>query len=147
MPELDETEHSEQEENPFINGDRPYTPQSERPGCISAYLILGLIVNCICALLYMFLMSGAIKAPKLTPDILMVFIAVCVFNIYFCIKLLSYKKSGFYGLVVCTLIAYATNLLAGISPIASTIGLGGIPLLYAVLQVRKNGIPFWKRLK
>jgi hypothetical protein len=147
MSEIDETEPSEKDEKPFINGDRPYTPQPERPGCISAYLILGLIINILCGLFYMIVISGTIRIPKLTPDVLLPFVLICGFNVYFCFKLLSYKKSGFYGLVICTLIAYVINLLAGISPIASTLGLGGIPLLYAILQVRKNGIPFWKRLK
>jgi len=137
----------EKDERPFINGDRPYTPQPERPGCISAYLIFGLILNCICVLVYMFLMSGIIKAPRLTPFILMMLIVISVLHIFFCVKLLLYKKSGFYGLVVCALIAYVMNLLAGLSPFLCTLALGGIPILYAILQVRRNGIPFWKRLK
>ncbi len=147
MADIDKPEPTAENNYSFINGDRPYTPLPERPGCISAYLILVLILNCICVLVYMFLISRTFKVIKFTPDLAMMGIVTCGFNVYFCVKLLLYKKSGFYGLIVCALIAYVMNLLAGISPLACTIGLGGIPLLYAILQARSNGIPFWKRLK
>lgn len=147
MSDTDQPESPVENEKSFINGDRPYTPNFERPGCISAYLILGIIGNCICGLFYMFLISSPIKAIKILQDVLMLFVILIALNIYFCVKLFLYKKSGFYGLTIGTLAGCLINLYNGLSPVICILGLGGIPLLYAVLQARSNGIPFWKRLK
>ena len=142
-----QNENSLPKENPFINGDRAYTPIPERHAFITFWLIMGMILNGICVLVYMFLISKPITKVKIPPDALMIYVVLCGLNILFCAKLLQYKKNGFYGLIICHLIGYILNLYIGFSLVVSTFGLISIPLLYAIFQIKRNGIPFWKYLK
>jgi len=94
-----------------------------------------------------FFLSRSSSTQNISPPTLMALMVLGGFNIYFCIMLLSYKKSGFYGFIVTTAIAFIINICIGISPLLCLIGLCGLAALYGIFQIKRNGIPAWKYLK
>ncbi len=130
-------------ERRFINGDRPYTPLPERHGCVSAWLIFALVMNAIVALLYLYFANKPIQIPKLSVLTLYCFIILLVLNLIFIAKLLKWKKSGFYGICVTTIIGFLINITVGLPPTPCIVGLLSIPILYGILQIKKGGISAW----
>ena len=130
-------------ETPFIKGDRPYIPPPERHGCVSAWLIFALIMNAVVALIYLYFANKPVQIPKLSVLTLYCFIILLILNLIFIVKLLKWKKAGFYGICVTTAIAFLINLSVGISPTACIIGLIGLPVLYGILQIKKGGVSAW----
>jgi len=132
---------------PFINGDRPFTPLPERHGCVSAWLIFGLIVNSLVGLIYFLAANIPIHLPKVSIVSAYCIIIVSGLNVVFSIKLLKWKKIGFYGFCITAVFTFFININIGINPIASVIGLGGIAIFYAVLQIKKHGVSAWGYMK
>jgi hypothetical protein len=143
----DQDENSLPKENPFINGDRSYTPLPERHGCVSAWLIFALIINSIIALIYLYWANRPVKIPNLSPPTLYTLTILLILNLFFITKLLNWRKAGFYGICATTLIALVINLCIGISPIACILGLLGIPFIYCIFQIKRNGRSAWSYLK
>ena len=128
---------------PFVNGDRPYTPMPERHGCVSAWLIIALVMNAIAALVYLYLANKPVQIPKLSFLTLYCFIILLILNIVFIAKLLKWKKAGFYGSCITTVIGFLINIAVGLPPMPCIVGLLSIPILYAILQIKKGGISAW----
>ncbi len=147
MSDTDYNNTPEESKISFVNGDRPYNPQPQRHGFITFWLIFGLILNCITVLILVLCLTIPLKLPKISPASLMMLVVIGAFGIFFYLKLISYKKSGFYGLITLDIITYLLNLSIGLSFLLCTVGLIGIPLLYCILQLKKNGISTWKLLK
>jgi hypothetical protein len=74
-------------------------------------------------------------AMKMTGLNVAVVVVCCLANVIFAVALLRWRKWGFYGFLVTTLIALANNLMIGLGIGISIIGLLGIVILYAVLQI------------
>jgi hypothetical protein len=113
--------------------------QKQRHGCLSSSLILMIIANSATALIYL-LWSDTIKqaypaAPGWAFPVLVVF---CIFNLVCVIALFKWKKWGFWGFLVSSIVALIVNLSIGLGFGQSLLGLMGIVLLYAVLQIGKE---------
>ena len=134
-------------EKPFINGDRPFVLEPERHGCVSAWLILTLIFSSIAVLAYLYIANKPIQIPKLSIVTEYLFIILCSLNVIFAIRLLSWKKGGFYGLCITTIVGFLINITIGISPIGAYLGLSSIPILFGILRIKKNGRSTWEYLK
>ena len=57
------------------------------------------------------------------------------------------KKIGFWGFVITSLVAVAVNLNIGLGIAQSLIGLIGILILYAVLQIKADNVSAWNNLE
>lgn len=111
----------------------------QRHGCLTAWLILMIIVNAATALFYL-LGSAAIKqnfpsAPVWTFPVLAV---VGIANVVCAVALFQWKKWGFFGFIATSIIAFVVNLTVGVNIVQASIGLVGVALLYGVLQIGKE---------
>jgi len=109
----------------------------QRHGCLTAWLILMLIANSATALLYLF--SGAAiasKLPHIPPSWLFpLLIVFALFNVVCAIALFQWKKWGFWGFLLTSVVAVFANLSAGLGIGLALLGLIGIAILYGVLQI------------
>jgi uncharacterized protein YacL len=122
----------------------PSTP--ERHGCVTTWLIFILIVNSIIALFYSFTANKISQNLNTSVLAIMGLVILCAINVVCSAMLLTWKKIGFYGFVITTILAFILNLNIGISLTRSIIGLLGFTLLYAILQIKKDGVSAWNYL-
>ncbi len=125
------------------------TPQNkERHGCVTAWLILMIVLNSLVALLYLFTSDKI--AANLSEDVsgpmIILLGFMSIINVICAALLLKWKKIGFWGFLISSIAVLAINLSIGLSVTQSLIGLAGIAILYAVLQIRKNEISAWEQL-
>ncbi|MDB5145175.1 MAG: hypothetical protein JWQ66_3888 [Mucilaginibacter sp.] len=147
MTTNDQDSSSKENERPFINGDRPFLRPPERHGCVTTWLVLMLIVNSLGALAYLFfekLMEQKLKVSSITIDIIII---TAILNAFFSFKLLSWKKIGFYGFFITTIIQFVINFCIKLPLITCILGLCGIVILYGILQIKKGGRSAWHYLK
>jgi hypothetical protein len=108
----------------------------QRHGCLTAFLIFGIIMNVIASL--MNLLGGAMIRQHF-PDApvwsLPVLGLAGIFNIVCLVALFKWKKWGFYGAVASAVLAFVVNLVIGINILQALLGLVGIAVLYGVLQI------------
>ncbi len=120
----------------------------QRHGCVTAWLIFMIVASAISALTYLFargliseMMPGTGDSPLF---ILLGFVAIL--NVIFAIMIFQWKRIGFYGFIVTGVIAFVINLIMGIGVGQSVMGLVGIGILYAILQIEQEGESAWKQL-
>lgn len=108
----------------------------QRHGCLTAWLLLLIIVNSLVAVVYLFA-SSMIKAnlPNTPGWAIPVLAVACIANVIFAIALFQWKKWGFFGFIGSTILALVINLMLGLSAFQIVPGLLGIVILYAVLQI------------
>lgn len=133
-------------ENPKIHED---APKKLRHGCVTAWLVIMIAANAIFSIAY--LAAGEkvliIVPQELRPLVAFILIIAGILNIYFASLLLSWKKSGFTGLTVMSVIMFFVNLYMGLGFLTSITGLAGIFIFYIILQITKNGISAWEQLE
>jgi hypothetical protein len=111
----------------------------QRNGLVTTVLVLMVIANSLAALVYL-LGSHTVKRGLSTPPewIFPVLGFLCIFNLVCVIALFKWKKWGFWGFLVSSIVAIIVNLSIGLGFGQSLLGLVGIILLYAVLQIGKD---------
>ncbi len=111
----------------------------KRHGCLTAWLILMLVVNSITALVYLF-MGGSIREsyPHASSWTIPTLIVLGLFNLSCAVALFQWKKWGFWGICASSVIAFIVNLSAGVGIGSSLLGFVGVALLYGVLQIGKE---------
>ena len=110
--------------------------EKKRHGCLTAYLIFMLVVNALCALVMPFTASLVQKpTPSFPSWLLWISASLGLLNVVFTMALFKWKKSGFIGFCVVSVIALGINLYGGLGVGASLRGLIGIVILYGVLQI------------
>ena len=108
----------------------------QRHGCLTAWLILVIIVNTLGSLVYFFDSSVvASTLPSSKTWAIPVIAALGVANVAFAIALFQWKRWGFYGLVLSTLIGFVVNITIGTSVVEALVNLVGLAILYGVLQI------------
>jgi len=108
----------------------------KRHGCLTAWLIFMIVVNSLATLFY--LLAGEIirqNLPKFPVGMIPVLAGLCAFNVVCAVALFKWKLWGFYGVVASSVLALVANLSLGIHPVRALLGLLGVILLYAVLQI------------
>jgi xanthosine utilization system XapX-like protein len=105
-----------------------------RHGCLTAWLILMIIANAVTALTYVVLILFGRKTVAPAWALLALAVA-CIANVLFAVALFRWKKWGFFGFLGTTILTLVINLRNGIKPTFASIGLFGIVILYAVLQI------------
>ena len=118
--------------------DQP-SAQKHRHGCLTAYLVLMIIANSATALIYL-VASEAIRrnVPNMPEWALLVLIAGSIFNLVCAIALLRWKKWGFWGFVVSTVVIFVVNISIGVGVGSTLVGLLGVAILYGVLHIGKE---------
>jgi hypothetical protein len=124
-----------QEENPSIS--------KTRHGCVTTYLIFMMIVNSLLSLLYFINNDTGIYGSK---EISIILGLIGVSNVIFAVLLFGYKRIGFIGFLISSLISFGFNISLGIPILRSLLGLCGIIILYAVLQIKQDGNTTWEQL-
>ncbi|CAN5358422.1 hypothetical protein BH23ACT9_BH23ACT9_32750 [soil metagenome] len=121
----------------------------ERHGCVTAWLWVVIVANAGSAFLY--LLAGETVQRGLgggvSPGLILLLGVLSVANIVFAVMLLQWKKVAFLGFVGTSLVGAAINVMLGIAVGQTLIGLLGVGILYAVLQMAKNGRSAWAQLE
>ena len=108
----------------------------QRHGCLTAWLIFVITANALGSLVYFFDSSVvASTLPSSKTWAIPVIAVLGVANIAFAIALFQWKRWGFYGLVLSTLIGFAVNIAIGTNPAEALVNLIGLAILYGVLQI------------
>ena len=115
------------------------TDGKSRHGCLPAWLVLVIVANSATGLMYL-LGSDAIRktipdAPGWAFPVLIVF---SVFNLVCAIALFQWKKWGFWGFCVSSVVALIVNLAIGLGIGSALGGLIGAAITYGVLQIGKE---------
>ena len=123
--------------------------QKQRHGCVTAWLILMIIANAFAAVSYLF-MGNAISESlpvSIPSSVILLLGLVSIVNLIFAIMLFKWKKWAFWGFAATSIVALIINLSLGMGIGRSLLGLLGIVILYAVLQIQKNGVKDWDNLE
>lgn len=94
---------------------------------------------------------------------MLVAVVATVFILIYYIKLLEWKKRGFWGLVIASAVAAVANVMmsgyitkafsmidvdvSGDIPFQIAWTMAAIAMLYAVLRIKKNGVRCWEQLE
>ncbi|MBT8205004.1 MAG: hypothetical protein KJP14_07075 [Eudoraea sp.] len=120
----------------------------QRHGCVTAWLILLIIINSLTALSYLF--AGGLISQNIPGGVsksMMIILALMgIANVIFAVLLFKWRKIGFWGFLLTSIVALAINLNIGMSIGQSLLGLVGIILLYGVLQIKKDQVSAWNQL-
>ena len=126
----------------------PVDSQIARHGCLTAWLILTIAANSLFSLVYVLIY---ILMPDKIPNVpfisIVVLVVICIANAYFSFMLLSWKKNGFYGSIITSVIILIVNINDGLSIGKSLIGVLGVLILYVLLKIKKDGVAGWDYLK
>jgi len=127
--------------------------QKKRHGCVSAWLSMIIIFSALSFLLNFFASNFMIKllsihsVKPISKSSLMLLGILAAFNTVFAIMLSLWKKWGFWGIVVTSILIMPVNISIGVSIGQSLLGLVGIAILYGILQFKGNNVSAWKNLE
>lgn len=120
-----------------------------RAGFTAFYLWLGIVVNSLLSLAYfatIFTQKGLWSAYDPMSSRIYGFVASAVLVIGY-LALIKWKKIGFYILIIMGVFSLIMNLFAGGQVSFSTFfPIVSMLVLYAVLQIKKNGKSCWEQL-
>jgi hypothetical protein len=124
---------------------QPPAPKS-RHGCATVWLVIVILANTGAAVIYL-AQGSAIKRqlPDFPDWAFPALIACGVLNVVFAVALMAWKKWAFYAFAVTTVLIVVINLAAGFGA-RSVVGLLGVVILYAVLQIGGERST-WKQLE
>ena len=123
------------------------TTKKEKHGCVTAYLVFMIIANAFSAIANIVMIEDVTRALNLDSSLPIILLCLLgVANIFFAFQLFQWKKMGFYGFAISAGITFIINLTIGNSIAMSLFGLAGIAILYAVLNIKKDGVDSWSQL-
>ncbi len=115
----------------------PAPPPAERSrgGCLTAFLIAVMIINPLVAIMYLaagsLIQKGLPDAPSWAMPVLGIF---CIVNFASAIALWRWKRWGFYGFLVSSIVALVINIIIGVPAHQIIAGPVGVIILYALLR-------------
>jgi len=116
----------------------------QRHGCLTAYLIFMIIANSLVTLVYLprpnyqLILFDIVHLYWTRAFVWPVLIVAGIFNVVCAVALLRWKKWGFWGFAVSSVIIFFVNLFIGLDIWPALVGLLGLPILYGVLQIGKE---------
>jgi hypothetical protein len=121
----------------------------KRHGCLTAWLILMLILNAALALVYLFRAEAIADAhPGGIPQSLLMALRVLAgLNVVWTVLLLRWKRIGFWGFLVNTIAAFVVNLMIGLGLLSALPGLFGVIVLFLLLQLNAGSRSGWNNLE
>lgn len=122
--------------------------EKQRHGCITAWLILMIIANSATAIIYLF--ASDIVTDNLPGNVSTMLIVslgiIGVANVAFSVLLLQWKKLGFWGFSITSVLVLGINISIGLDVGQSVFGLIGVGILYGILQIKKDNVTAWENL-
>jgi hypothetical protein len=130
----------------------------KRHGFTSFWLIFGIVANAFSALYNLFLeeMYNASQHGSILNQVigelsdnfrLLRFMGiVSLIGIVGYVFLLKWKKIGFWLFCGVAVIALVLNIIMGVNAVGLITGLAGVPILYGILRIKKNGKSTWEQL-
>jgi hypothetical protein len=127
----------------------PYPEDKKRHGCVTTWLILLMTVNSGAALLHFFFTDLLMQYMpyNVSPGMLYLLGFFSVMNVVFAVLLFQYKKFGFWGFIVSAIAGFLINLQLGLSVGQAITGFVSIGVLFAILQIKQNGISAWEQME
>ncbi len=128
-----------------------YTPDPNtaptRHGCFTAWLVVALIAQVLTlfvnSLGYNLVHRGM---PSFTPLIAGLLVLGGLLHITCIVALFQWRRWGFYGIVIITVLVCVLNIKAGVGTGGSLSGLVGLAVLYGVLNIGGQ-YSAWRHLK
>lgn len=139
---------SEDEEITFSEHLVQAEPLKERHGCVTAWLYMLIVANAVTSMIYLFLGDFIIQSLESNMDksVVLLLAVLGIFNVAFAVMLLRWRKIGFWGFALTTLIAFVINMSMGIDITQSVAGLISVGILYGILQFKKREASAWAHL-
>jgi hypothetical protein len=88
---------------------------------------------------------GASSTLSLPTFALLLLSLVGIANVACAIALFKWRKAGFYGFIGTSAVVFIVNLSIGLGIVPSLLGLGGVGMLYGILQIG-NEQSGWRQL-
>jgi hypothetical protein len=118
------------------NSDKNVTTQRQRHGCVTAWLVIMIILNSLTAITYLFARDFITNNLPNVPKTMIVLLGIFgVANVIFAVMLFQWKKIGFWGFIVSSIVVLIINLSIGIGIGQSLLGLVGVAVLYGISLV------------
>lgn len=121
--------------------------QKRRHGCVTTWLYFMIVSNVAAILKNLFNLDKMMEIYQTSSAPFVALITLALANIAFAILLLKWKKIGFWGFLVTSIMAAIFNVALGMSVVLSAIGLSGVIILYALLQIKQNNISSWRQME
>jgi hypothetical protein len=120
----------------------PLAPvERKRGGCLSAVVIVSMIVNMLAGLSYIFAGSRVLDAyPGMPGWVIPIYTVLCLFGAVSAYGVWSWKKWGLYGFAFVSLISFIFNVIY-IGFLLSLSGFLGLVILYFLIR------PVWKYME
>jgi hypothetical protein len=145
---MDQSNFPQQPPQPPPYNQFPQNEEKQRHGCVTAWLILMIIGNSIGALMYLFGSEMIMRAMPygVSSSLIYLLAFVSVMNVVFAVLLFQWKRWGFYGFIGSAIAAFIINTSIGLPVGSSLLGLVGIGVLFAILQIKQNGVSAWDNM-
>ncbi len=120
----------------------------QRHGCVTAWLVLMIVVNA-AAMFYSLISTSdnmSAYAFVIPRWIYLTLALISLCNVICAVMLLKWKKIAFWGFVVSSILTMSVNLYAGLGIAQSIVGLLGVCVLFAILQIKEGGKSAWENL-
>ena len=113
---------------------------NERHGCLTAWIILMIIVNSITSLVYIFGDTSILENPpfSISKQWILIIGVLGLANIYFAVNLWKLHKWSFWAFGISSLIIFCINVFLGLGLLKSLLGTLGIVFLYGILQIKND---------
>lgn len=121
----------------------------QRHGCVTAWLIVMIVVYT-ATMFYSLISSNPEYNPYslVIPQWIFFLLAfISLLNVVFAVFLLKWKKWGFWGFATTSAITMGVNIYAGQGIVQSVVGLVGVCVLFAILQIKESGRSAWEQLE
>ncbi|MEM9194916.1 MAG: hypothetical protein AAGF12_37400 [Myxococcota bacterium] len=119
----------------------------ERHGCVTAWLVFMIVSNVLISIAYILAKEFFLETlPGIDPWMLYALAVIGLVNVACAGALLHWKKWGFYGFVVTTVVVFGINLAGGLAQQAIG-GPIGVLVLWVVLQIKAGDVKAWDHLR
>lgn len=75
------------------------------------------------------------------------YVVFTILDLCFTFILFKWKKWAFWGTLTTSILTFLLNLYVGVEIITSFLGLSGVVLLFALLQLKSGNVSGWKNLE
>ncbi|MEQ9216957.1 MAG: hypothetical protein RLO17_02875 [Cyclobacteriaceae bacterium] len=124
---------------------RSVSKSRKRHGFVTTWLIFMIINFAVSSFYYFFLIDswGVYLKTNFPEPIEIAFGILSLVNLVLAVMLIRWEKWAFYGLFVTSLIFFSLSFISNMSIGRSSFSLIAIVVLYAILQIKKDGVSAW----
>jgi hypothetical protein len=118
----------------------------KRHGFTTFWLIFSLIAQVISGIIYLLSMQLLADFYNVSRSLILLYGIISLVGAVGSVLLLIWKKIGFWIFIGISIASLILNNIIGIPIRTTLIGLLGVVIMWAVLQIRKNGKTTWEQL-